>query len=236
MWRGLPTPTACEYCYRSLICAPQSTVLQLPGSLAQSTPLFAGSGEVLGVLTTYGREPGVPSDEQLCILDLYADQAARIIEVKRKETELRSKKRDLETQVVTGEQKLRDLAGELAMTEDRERRALASELHDYLTQLLTLGHIKLKLAQQFLSPSQGQSERYMQETADALQRSLEYARTLMAELVPPELHESGLVAGIRWLAGHMGSMAWLSISAAMQNLSMSLRIRPSYSISAFVSF
>ena len=170
---------------------------------AQSTPLFGGDGEVLGVLTTYGRDPGVPSDEQLRILDLYADQAARIIEVKRREREWRSNKRDLESQVVRGEQKLRDLAGELELTEDRERRALASELHDYLTQLLTLGHIKLKLAQRFLGPSPGQSERYMEETADALQRSLEYARTLMAELVPPELHESGLIAAIRWLARHM---------------------------------
>jgi hypothetical protein len=26
----------------------------------------------------------------------------------------------------------------------------------------------------------------------------------MAELVPPELYEFGLIAGIRWLAGHMG--------------------------------
>jgi signal transduction histidine kinase len=120
------------------------------------------------------------------------------------EEQLRRHKRDLESQLFTGEQKLRDLAGELALTEDRERRALASELHDYLTQLLTLGHIKLKLAQQFVSASPGQSERYMQETADALQRSLDYARTLMAELVPPDLHESGLIAGIRWLAGHMG--------------------------------
>lgn len=169
---------------------------------AQSTPLFAADGEVLGVLTTYGREPGAPSEEQFTILDLYADQAARIIEVKRKQTELQAKKHDLESQVVRSRHKLQDLASELALTESRERRALASELHDYLTQLLTLGHIKLKLAQKFLGPSPGQSERYMQETADALQRSLEYARTLIAELVPPELHESGLIAGIRWLAEH----------------------------------
>ena len=170
---------------------------------AQSTPLFAGDGQVLGVLTTYSREAGVPTDEQLRILDLYADQAAHIIEVKQKETALRLSKRDLETQVVEGEHKLRDIAAELAITEERERRALASELHDYLAQLLTLGHIKLKLAQQFLGSSPAQSERYMQETADALQRSLEYARSLMAELIPPELHESGLPAAIRWLAKNM---------------------------------
>jgi signal transduction histidine kinase len=49
--------------------------------------------------------------------------------------------------------------------EHRERRALASELHDYLAQLLTLGHLKLKLAQKFLGSSPGRSQRYIQETA-----------------------------------------------------------------------
>ena len=170
---------------------------------AQSTPLFAADREVLGVLTTYSQKGRMPTDEQLLILDLYADQAARIIEVKQKETELRLNKQDLESQVLEREQTLRDIIAELAITEERERRALASELHDYLAQLLTLGKMKLKLAQQFLGSSPVQSERYMQETAEALQRSLEYARTLMAELVPSELQEAGLPAAIRWLAGHM---------------------------------
>jgi GAF domain-containing protein len=68
---------------------------------SQSTPLFSGNGEVLGVLTTYARDAGRPTDEQLRILDLYANQAARIIEVKRNESELRSNKLDLESQVLS---------------------------------------------------------------------------------------------------------------------------------------
>lgn len=178
---------------------------------AQSTPLFAADQRVLGLLTTYSAASGKPTDEQLRILDLYADQAARIIEVKQRETELRLSKQDLETQVVDSEQKLRDIVAELATTEERERRALASELHDYLAQLLTFGHMKLKLAQQFLNDSPRQSERYMQETAEALQHSLQYARTLMAELVPPELYESGLPAAIRWLADNMTKKHGLSV-------------------------
>lgn len=97
---------------------------------AQSTPLFASDGQVLGVLTTYARDAGVPTEEQLRMLDLYADQAARIIEVKRKEAELSLSKLDLEAQVLSGEHRLRELAAELTITEHRERRALSSELHD----------------------------------------------------------------------------------------------------------
>jgi len=170
---------------------------------AQSTPLFAGDRRVLGVLTTYSTDAGRPTDEQLRILDLYADQAARLIEVKQSEITLRLSKLELETQVSDGEHRLRDIAAKLATVEERERRALASELHDYLVQLLTLGHIKLKLAQQSLDSSPGQTERYMRETAEALQHSIKYARTLMADLVPPELHQSGLQAAIGWLADNM---------------------------------
>ena len=178
---------------------------------AQSTPLFAGDRRVLGVLTTYSTDAGKPTDEQLRILDLYADQAARLIEVKQSEIALRLSKLDLETQVSDGEQKLRDIAAKLATVEERERRALASELHDYLAQLLTLGHIKLKLAQQSLDSSPRQTERYMRETAEALQHSIKYARTLMAELVPPELHQSGLQAAIRWLADNMAKKHGLTV-------------------------
>lgn len=170
---------------------------------AQSTPLLASDRQVLGVLTTYACDAGVPTEEQLRMLDLYADQAARIIEVKRKEADLSLNKLDLEAQVLSGENKLREQAAELAMTEHRERRALSSELHDYLAQLLTLGKLKLRLAQQFLGSSPDRSESYILETADALQRSLDYARTLIAELAPPELDEAGLAAALRWLAGQM---------------------------------
>jgi len=189
---------------------------------AQSTPLFAGDRRVLGTLTTYSTDAGKPTDEQLRILDLYADQAARIIEVKQSEMTLRLSKLDLETQVVDGEHKLRDIAAELVTVEERERRALASELHDYLAQLLTLAHMKLQLAQQYLGNSPRQSERYMRETAEALQHSIKYARTLMAELVPPELHQSGLPAGIRWLADNMAKKHGLTVDLHLDPEPLSL--------------
>jgi signal transduction histidine kinase len=104
--------------------------------------------------------------------------------------------------------------------EERERRALASELHDYLAQLLTLGHIKLQLAQQSLDSSPRQTERYMRETAEALQHSIKYARTLMAELVPPELHQSGLADAIRWLADNMANKHGLTVDLRLEPLNL----------------
>lgn len=48
-----------------------------------------------------------------------------------------------------------------------------------------------------------ESNRYIAETDDLLRKSVDYVRTLMAELYPTELHELGLPAALRWLAEQM---------------------------------
>lgn len=55
----------------------------------QSTPLFSRNGEPLGMISTYFREPHRPSDRNLRLTDLYARQAAEMIERKRAEEILR---------------------------------------------------------------------------------------------------------------------------------------------------
>ncbi len=49
----------------------------------QSTPLFSRSGEPLGMISTYFRHPHRPSERELRLTDLYARQAAEMIERKR---------------------------------------------------------------------------------------------------------------------------------------------------------
>jgi signal transduction histidine kinase len=124
------------------------------------------------------------------------DAAKRVSEAKCHEEELRRSLEDLEATQ-------RGLITELADTEDRERRHLASELHDSLAQLLTLGQLKLKLAERFIGHSPGKSVQYIRETSEAITLSLTYARTLIAELCPTELYDSGLPAAVQWLAGQM---------------------------------
>ena len=96
---------------------------------------------------------------------------------------------------------LRSLATALDAAEQRERTHLATELHDYLAQLLVLGHMKIGLLQRLPLPSAG--DEMVQEVDDVLTQALQYCQTLMAELSPPILHEQGLVAGIRALATQM---------------------------------
>src|SRR5271156_207904 len=55
----------------------------------QSTPLFSRSGQPLGVISTHFRSPRRPSERELRLTDLYARQAAALVEIKQAETRLR---------------------------------------------------------------------------------------------------------------------------------------------------
>ena len=96
---------------------------------------------------------------------------------------------------------LRSLATALDAAKQRERTQLATELHDYLAQLLVLGHMQIGQLKRLPLPSTGDA--MVQEVDDVLTQSLQYCRTLMAELSPPILQEQGLAAGLRSLATQM---------------------------------
>ena len=104
-------------------------------------------------------------------------------------------------ELVQSEGRLRALATELNLAEQRERKRLSTELHDYLAQLLVLCRMTLAQAKRIGLPTR--AEELVKETEDTLDRALTYCRTLMAELNPPVLQEQGLHAGLRWLADHM---------------------------------
>src|SRR6185295_11994091 len=70
--------------------APHRAIAASAGFRAvQSTPLFSRSGEPLGVISTQFRQPHRPSEHELRLTDIYARQAAEMIERKRAEAALR---------------------------------------------------------------------------------------------------------------------------------------------------
>ncbi len=97
--------------------------------------------------------------------------------------------------------RLRDLATELTLTEQRERRRLAGELHDYLAQLLVLIRIKIRQTSSHVKETAPTS--LLMEADRAIIDSLNYTRSLVAELAPPALQEFGLLEGFGWLAEQM---------------------------------
>ena len=94
------------------------------------------------------------------------------------------------------------LSAQLDLVEERERKQLATELHDYLAQLLVLGHMKVGELKRLTLPLKG--DETVREVERVLNQALKYCRTLIAELNPPVLKEGGgLTSGIRSLAIEM---------------------------------
>jgi PAS domain S-box-containing protein len=130
-----------------------------------------------------------------------------VTERKQAEDRLRSFTQELEMRVmertrelVQSQDRLRALATELNLAEQRERKRLATELHDHLAQMLVLGRLKLSQAKRFADP---RCAPFLKETEDVLDESLKYTRTMVADLSPPVLHDLGLPAALRWLGDYM---------------------------------
>jgi len=122
----------------------------------------------------------LPSGE---IVDVYDD----ITERKRAESKL-----------LTYQEKLQSLASELSLVEERERRSIATDLHDQIGQ--TLSVIKMRcyeLRDELKTPV---LIRQIDEIKELVKQTIQDTRSLTFELSPPVLYELGLVAAIDWLA------------------------------------
>ena len=90
--------------------------------------------------------------------------------------------------------RLRRLSSEMILAEERERRRIASELHDGLGDELSLARIKTaELA------ADNPADPRLAELARILDRCTAGARSLTFALAPPVLHEIGLHAALEWL-------------------------------------
>jgi PAS domain S-box-containing protein len=105
---------------------------------------------------------------------------------------------------------LRELSSELLLAEERERRRLASQLHDSIGHALVLAKIKLEDVQASQLDS-GQSQ-VLSETMSLLETIIEETRSLTFEISPPILHELGLAAALEWLCDRTSKQHGLKVA------------------------
>ncbi len=103
-----------------------------------------------------------------------------------------------EAEIRTYQEQLRSLASELSLTEERERRRLATDLHDHIGQILALAQIKLGAMRELVSSSSLATS--MDEIRRLVEQSIQYTRSLTFELSPPILYDLGFEAAVEWLA------------------------------------
>ena len=99
------------------------------------------------------------------------------------------------------QEQLRCLATELSLTEERERRAIAADLHDHIGQ--TLATAKIKLGVLAGTKTAGSWERGAAEVRELLEEAIQYTRSLTFELSSPILYELGFGPAVESLAERM---------------------------------
>jgi signal transduction histidine kinase len=103
---------------------------------------------------------------------------------------------------------LRELASELTLAEQRERRRVAEVLHDNLQQLLVAARLRVSLLGREKNPA---AKELAVEVDDLLAQSIAVSRILTTELNPYVLHGGKLAPAMEWLAKWMSEKHGISV-------------------------
>jgi PAS domain S-box-containing protein len=165
-------------------------------------PLKDGD-RVIGALSIYAALPNAFARPQIRVLSELADNLAfgRVaLQTRRALRESRDR--------------LRALAGELTLTEQRERQRMSKILHDHIQQLLVGAKYRLHALPLGKNDAARNGAREIEEL---INECINASRTLTAELSPPILQEGGLAQSLEWLADWMADKHGLSVDLALQH-------------------
>ena len=109
--------------------------------------------------------------------------------------------KDSETKLRQHQDKLRILASEMSLSEERERRRIAADLHDRTVQNLALSRIKTGALRKSLSSEEGST--ILTEIQALIDQTIHDTRSLVFELSPPVLYELGFEPAVEWLTEQM---------------------------------
>lgn len=128
----------------------------------------------------------------------------------------------LEQQIAERTAELRQVAAALAEAEERERRALAQDLHDEVGQLLAVIGIKLAGCEPLRMNAKVRAA--VEEVARLVEQANASLRSLSFHLAPPVLYELGLTAALEWLADEMRRQFGLKVNIVDDGLPKPLHL------------
>jgi PAS domain S-box-containing protein len=111
-----------------------------------------------------------------------------------------SKLKQTERELLSYQERLRSLALEMSMVEERERRYITLELQDNLGRTFTHCSDKLRELQDTVSSKELQAS--LADIRGLVERAVHYAKTLPYEFSTQILYEKGLVAALQWIGDH----------------------------------
>ena len=109
-----------------------------------------------------------------------------------------TERKQAEKKLLEDREQLKSLASQLSLTEEHERREIATELHDRIGQSLVIS--KIKLDQLRKTTSSDELTQTLGEICDCLDQVIQDTRTLTFDLSYPILYELGFEAAVaEWL-------------------------------------
>lgn len=123
--------------------------------------------------------------------------------------------KDVEQKLLHYQERLQMLSKELWLTEERERRAIAADLHDRIGQSLAL--IKMMINSLKSDPRFSGTVREVEKIDSLLAQTMEETRTLVFEISPPILYKLGLGAATKWLAEKIEVQFGITIQITGEN-------------------
>jgi len=96
------------------------------------------------------------------------------------------------------QQRLKALASQLTIKEEKERRRIAADLHDHVGQSLALARMQIASVRKLASDPRQTAT--LDDISDSMRQTVQEIRDLVYDLSPPQLNEIGLSAAIsEWL-------------------------------------
>ena len=191
VWRQARSTPDAEAARRTALQMAQHQLFELRSEGADGTPLVGlylpllVRNRVIGLLEAFGSE-ALAENGTVETLRSLAGQGAIALENARLYEELAERER-----------KLQDLVGELLVAQDEERRRVAYDVHDGLTQMLVAAHQRLQLFAEDYSPGSAEGRGDLEELVGLVQRTVAEARRVIANLRPTTLDDFGLATAVR---------------------------------------
>ncbi|MFQ5868397.1 MAG: GAF domain-containing protein [Candidatus Zixiibacteriota bacterium] len=187
---------------------------------AMGVPLRFEKGN-LGALTVWHIKPDRKySQEEIDFLAAIANQAATAI-----------KKFELAQEVEEKRENLERLSSEIIQLQEKERKAVAGELHDSVGQSLTAMRMNLDFAENSLPPGRKELRNRIRQTSKLVADTMEEIRSMGQKLRPTMLDDLGLIPTLRWFIKDFSQQ--LSIPVHFRSQGNTKRLTPDLKITVY---
>ena len=119
-----------------------------------------------------------------------------------------SEQKFIEERLRSARKRLRAMAAELVMADERSRQHFASDIHDSVVQTLGAAKLRSELLREHVGR---EGIPLLNGVRQLITDSISEARLIMSELSPPVLHELGFLSAVEWLAEQVEAKHGLAI-------------------------